>query len=93
MPPTQGRSLQVRLRLGHFCGSGGDNSFVNQKDDLYSIREDGSDMTLLAPKMQGNRSPSVCRDGRHIIFESASDGQRNIWRILGKRQEEKQIAG
>jgi len=66
---------------------------VNQKDDLYSIREDGSDMTLLAPKMQGNRSPSVCRDGRHIIFESASDGQRNIWRILGKRQEEKQIAG
>jgi Tol biopolymer transport system component len=55
--------------------------FVNQKDDVYSIREDGSAMTLLAPKMHGSRKPSVCRDGHHIVFESTSDGQNNIWRM------------
>lgn len=55
--------------------------FVNQKDDLYSIHEDGSAITLLAPKMHGNGNPSVCRDGRHIVFKSTSDGQSNIWRM------------
>ena len=55
--------------------------FVNQKDDVYSVHEDGSAMTLLTPKMHGNGNPSVCRDGRHIVFESISDGQKNIWRM------------
>jgi len=36
---------------------------------------------LLTPKMHGNGNPSICRDGRHIVFESTSDGQKNIWRM------------
>jgi len=53
--------------------------FLNQKDDLYSIHEDGSALTLLTPKMHENGNPSACRDGRHIVFESRLDGGRNIW--------------
>jgi Tol biopolymer transport system component/DNA-binding winged helix-turn-helix (wHTH) protein len=55
--------------------------FLNQKDDLYSIHEDGSALTLLTPKMHDNGNPTVCRDGRHIVFESSLEGGRNIWRM------------
>ena len=49
--------------------------FANEKGDLYSINEDGSALRLLTPNMHRNANPSVCRDGRHIVFESAVGGQ------------------
>jgi eukaryotic-like serine/threonine-protein kinase len=49
--------------------------FANEKGDLYSIHEDGSSLRLLTPIMHRNANPSVCRDGRHIVFESAVGGQ------------------
>jgi len=55
--------------------------FLNQMDDLYSIYEDGAALTLLTRKMHDNGNPTVCRDGRHIVFESSLDGGRNIWRM------------
>ena len=63
--------------------------FVNKKDDLYTIREDGSALGLLTPNMHRNQSPSVCRNGRHIVFESAGYEQAvgfpgtasDIWRM------------
>jgi Tol biopolymer transport system component/DNA-binding winged helix-turn-helix (wHTH) protein len=55
--------------------------FVNQKNDLYSIHDDGSALALLTPNMHSNWHPSACRDGRHIVFESAVGGQTNIWRM------------
>jgi eukaryotic-like serine/threonine-protein kinase len=55
--------------------------FSNQKNDLYSIHEDGSALTLLTPKMHNNGNPSTCRDGRHIVFESSLDRGGNIWRM------------
>jgi eukaryotic-like serine/threonine-protein kinase len=49
--------------------------YANGKGDLYSIHEDGSGLRLLTPNMHRNANPSVCRDGRHIVFESAVGGQ------------------
>jgi eukaryotic-like serine/threonine-protein kinase len=55
--------------------------FVNQKGDLYSIHDDGSALALLTPNMHDSWHPSACRDGRHIVFDSAVGGQWNIWRM------------
>jgi Tol biopolymer transport system component/DNA-binding winged helix-turn-helix (wHTH) protein len=63
--------------------------FANEKGDLYSINEDGSALRLLTPNMHRNANPSVCQDGRHIVFESAVGGQTlslagrasNIWKM------------
>jgi Tol biopolymer transport system component/DNA-binding winged helix-turn-helix (wHTH) protein len=63
--------------------------FANQKSDLYSIHDDGSAFRLLTPNMHHNANPSVCRDGQHIVFESAVGGQTvslpgrasDIWRM------------
>lgn len=49
--------------------------YANGKGDLYSIHEDGSVPRLLTPNMHRNTNPSVCRDGRHVVFESAVGGQ------------------
>jgi len=49
--------------------------YANGKGDLYSIHEDGSAPRLLTPNMHRNANPSVCRDGRHVVFESAVGGQ------------------
>ena len=63
--------------------------FANEKGDLYSIHDDGSALRLLTPNMHHNANPSVCRDGHHIVFESAVGGQTvsfpgrasDIWRM------------
>ena len=62
------------------AGAGQTIVFI-QKGDLYSIRSDGSALTLLTPDMHRNQRASACRDGRHIAFESMVDGQSNVWRI------------
>ena len=49
--------------------------FANEKGDLYSIHENGSALRLLTPNMHRNANPSVCQDGRHIVFESSLGGQ------------------
>jgi Tol biopolymer transport system component/DNA-binding winged helix-turn-helix (wHTH) protein len=74
---------------GIAAGPEGTIIFANEKGDLYSINEDGSAPRLLTPNMHRNASPSVCRDGRHIVFESAVGGQTlglagrasNIWKM------------
>jgi Tol biopolymer transport system component/DNA-binding winged helix-turn-helix (wHTH) protein len=74
---------------GVTTGPEGTIIFANEKGDLYSIHEDGSAPRLLTPNMHRFASPSVCRDGRHIVFESAAGGQTlslagrasNIWKM------------
>src|SRR5262249_31573098 len=56
-------------------------TFVNQKGDLFSIHEDGSDLALLSRTLHGNANPCVCLDGRYITFESSVSGQSNIWKM------------
>jgi Tol biopolymer transport system component/DNA-binding winged helix-turn-helix (wHTH) protein len=55
--------------------------FVNQKGDLFSIDEDGSNLALLSRTVHGNANPCVCPDGRYITFESRVSGQSNIWKM------------
>jgi Tol biopolymer transport system component/DNA-binding winged helix-turn-helix (wHTH) protein len=49
------------------------------KGDLYSIRRDGSAATLLTDQHKVVRGPSICGDGRYVVFESSRDG--SIWRM------------
>lgn len=63
--------------------------FANQKGDLYSIHDDGSGLRLLTPNMHHISNPSVCQNGRLIVFEFAVGGQTgsvagrasDIWRM------------
>lgn len=65
--------------------------FANQKGELYSIHDDGSALRLLTANLHSSANPSVCGDGRHIVFESAVGGQTtglpgwasDIWRMDG----------
>jgi eukaryotic-like serine/threonine-protein kinase len=50
------------------------------KGDLYSIGRDGSAATLLTDQHKIVRGPSICGDGRHVVFESSRDGS-SIWRL------------
>jgi Tol biopolymer transport system component len=49
------------------------------KGNLYSIRTDGSAATLLTDQHKIVGGPSVCGDGRYVVFESSRDG--SIWRM------------
>jgi Tol biopolymer transport system component len=59
-----------------------DKSIIYQtvKGDLYSIGRDGSAATLLTDQHKIVRGPSICGDGRHVVFESSRDGS-SIWRM------------
>ncbi len=51
------------------------------KGNLRSVRSDGSASTLLTPNQHNNlNAPSVCGDGRYLVYESLQDGY-NIWRM------------
>jgi serine/threonine protein kinase len=55
--------------------------YSDYDDDLFSVQEDGSKRTLLAPGQNDNEHPSTCGDGRFIVFRAYRNEKFNVWRM------------
>ena len=55
--------------------------FASGDGDILSIKPDGSGRTLLTSNQQLNSSPSVCGDGRNVVFTSYREQKQGIWRM------------
>jgi Tol biopolymer transport system component/DNA-binding winged helix-turn-helix (wHTH) protein len=55
--------------------------FASQDGDLYSVNQDGSGRTLLTPDHRFNWDPSVCGDGRYIVYAADREQKHGIWRM------------
>ena len=55
--------------------------FANQNGKLFMVNPDGSGRTLLTPDDHLNRDPSVCGDGRYIVYAAYREQKQGIWRM------------
>jgi TolB protein len=55
--------------------------YADYDGDLFSIQEDGSKRTLLAPGQNANELPATCGDGRFIVFLAYRNEKLNVWRM------------
>jgi serine/threonine protein kinase/Tol biopolymer transport system component len=55
--------------------------FASGDGNILSIKPDGSGRTLLTSNQQLNSSPSVCGDGRYVVFTSYREQKQGIWRM------------
>jgi Tol biopolymer transport system component/DNA-binding winged helix-turn-helix (wHTH) protein len=55
--------------------------FASQNGNLFAINPDGSGRTLLTPHHRPNWDPSVCGDGRYIVYSAYQEQKRGIWRM------------
>jgi serine/threonine protein kinase/Tol biopolymer transport system component len=55
--------------------------YADYDDNLFSIQEDGSKRTLLAPGQNANELPSTCGDGRFVVFTAYRNEKLNVWRM------------
>ena len=55
--------------------------FASRDGNLYAVNQDGSGRTLLTPDHRFNWDPSVCGDGRYIVYAAYREQKRGIWRM------------
>jgi eukaryotic-like serine/threonine-protein kinase len=55
--------------------------FASGDGNLFSLNPDGSGRTQLRPNDHASWDPSVCGDGRYIIYSAHEEGKVGIWRI------------
>ena len=55
--------------------------FASQDGILYAANQDGSGRTRLTPDDSPNWDPSVCGDGRYIVYAAYREQKRGIWRM------------
>jgi Tol biopolymer transport system component len=55
--------------------------YADYDEDLFSVQDDGSKRTSLAPGQNANESPSTCGDGRFIVFQAYRNERMNVWRM------------
>jgi len=55
--------------------------FASQDGNLYAVNQDGSGRTRLTPDDSSNWDPSVCGDGRYIVYAAYREQKRGIWRM------------
>jgi Tol biopolymer transport system component len=55
--------------------------FASQDGNLFAVNQDGSERTLLTPDHRPNWDPSVCGDGRYIVYAAYREQKRGIWRM------------
>ena len=80
------RARQITLkgpRIGEFSWTpSGNIAYDNAEGKLTVIDLGvGGRSTLLTPSDHGNSSPSVCGDGRYIVYSSYRDQKLGIWRM------------
>ncbi len=55
--------------------------FYNSNGELFAVRPDGSNRTLLTPSERNNFSLEACGDGRFLVFISYRNEKVNVWRM------------
>ena len=55
--------------------------FASQDGKVFVVNPDGSGRTLLTPDDRFNRDPSVCGDGRYIVYIAYREQKQGIWRM------------
>ena len=55
--------------------------FASQDGNLYAINHDGSGRTRLTPDDSPGWDPSVCGDGRYIVYAADREQKSGIWRM------------
>jgi len=55
--------------------------FASADGNLFALNPDGSARTLLTPNDHGNQDPSVCGDGRFIVYAAFREQKLGIWRM------------
>jgi serine/threonine protein kinase/Tol biopolymer transport system component len=55
--------------------------FASEDGDIFSSHADGSGRTPLTPNERGNSEPSVCSDGRYVVYAAYRDEKWGIWRM------------
>ncbi|MBZ5671638.1 MAG: protein kinase [Acidobacteriia bacterium] len=55
--------------------------FYNSNGELFAVRPDGSNRTLLTPSERNNFSLEACGDGRFVVFGSYRNEKVNVWRM------------
>jgi Tol biopolymer transport system component/predicted Ser/Thr protein kinase len=56
-------------------------TFASQDGKLFTVNPDGSGRTLLTPDDRFTREPSVCGDGRYIVYAASREQKQGIWRM------------
>jgi Tol biopolymer transport system component/DNA-binding winged helix-turn-helix (wHTH) protein len=70
------------LAVGSFSWTPNDRIiFATQDGNLFAINPDGSGLTLLTPDHRPSWDPSVCGDGRYIVYSAYQEQKRGIWRM------------
>jgi Tol biopolymer transport system component/DNA-binding winged helix-turn-helix (wHTH) protein len=54
---------------------------ASQDGNLYAVNQNGSGRTRLTPDDSPNWDPSVCGDGRYIVYAAYREQKRGIWRM------------
>jgi eukaryotic-like serine/threonine-protein kinase len=55
--------------------------FASGDGNLFAVNPDGSGRTLLTPNQRSNWAPSVCGDGRYIVYSSYREQKGGVWRM------------
>jgi Tol biopolymer transport system component len=55
--------------------------FASQDGSLFAVNQDGSGRIRLTPDDSPNWDPSVCGDGRYIVYSAYQEQKRGIWRM------------
>jgi eukaryotic-like serine/threonine-protein kinase len=55
--------------------------FANGDFKLFAVESDGSGRTLLTPNDVASWDPSVCGDGRHIVYSTYREEKVELWRM------------
>ena len=70
------------ITVNSFSGMpNGNIVFASGDGNILTVKPDGSGRTLLTPNQQLNSSPSVCGDGRYVVFTSYREQKQGIWRM------------
>ncbi len=55
--------------------------FASDNGNMFSLHADGSGRTPLTPNEPANSQPSVCGDGRYIVYAAYREQKYGIWRM------------
>ena len=70
------------LAVGHFSWMpNGSIVLASGEGKLFALNPVGNGLTLLTPKERVSWDPSVCGDGRYIVYSAYREQKRGIWRM------------
>ncbi len=55
--------------------------YQNRSGELFAVRADGSNPTLLTPNERNDYFPAACGDGRFLVFQAYRNEKVNVWRM------------